>query len=820
MPNDKDISGKAAFYYSKNEREALGLKQKGTKVYAGSTSSSAGAFSCTIRELSPSTTYYYIAVIIIDEIEFAGEVKSFTTKSDSSSGIEDISYLYGVYSCKSFKAYEWEDGAAYYDFDLTISKKNENDRTIWISNIDPLLKKNEFADYENRVTGKVNIQNKTITVASGQKLYGDYFFKNADSDDNVIISIQNDGKKLLFQTTWGLFVDDDNPGWIEVYPAGLTLSRSSGHDETIPVTSINIDQKTASMTVGESLNLTATVLPSNATDKTISWASNDTNVASVSSTGVVTAKAKGTAIITATTNDGGYTSSCTVTVSDAYIAVSGVSLNHTSLEIEVETEATLVATVSPSDATNKKIVWSSSNTSMVTVDQNGTIKGIKIGTAAIMATTEDGNKTAYCTVTVTKKKYDSSALSGEASNISCRNVKIAGKIPQEIGDIPDDARLTIWISKNSSMSDTETSIDTQIKNDRSFEGVNTKSDLEPDTKYYYKGYLSGNNGYLQELGSVKSFTTSALSTMIETYNATDISYSGATFNAKLDLTDCIYSEIEYGILFTPLDGTSWIGSERTYDIDVKSSNNVINNRFSLRQMLLPGTRYEYTAYVRFTLADGSKKLYKANNSEIVSTANSPEVIDLGLSVKWRAWNLGASKPEETGGYYAWGEIETKTDYSWSTYKWSEGRYDKLTKYNTDKTFGAVDNKTDLKDFNFEDDAARRVLGNNWRIPALSEWTELIESCSWIWITINGMKGYLVKSKINDNILLLPAAGYMDKTSLSPRDGSDPYAHGYYWASSIKKSYRANGLYFTKYSVDDDLYGDDRYYGCSIRPVRE
>ncbi|MGM9817931.1 MAG: InlB B-repeat-containing protein [Paludibacteraceae bacterium] len=189
-------------------------------------------------------------------------------------------------------------------------------------------------------------------------------------------------------------------------------------------------------------------------------------------------------------------------------------------------------------------------------------------------------------------------------------------------------------------------------------------------------------------------------------------------------------------------------------------------------------------------------------------------VDFGLpsGLKWAACNVGATKPEEYGNYYAWGETEPTTTYDWSTYKWCNGSRSTLTKYNTDSDYGTVDNKTVLE---LDDDAARANWGGAWRMPTDAEWTELRENCTWTWTSDyngTGVAGRIVTSKTNGNHIFLPAAGY--------RYYDDLYAgyYGYYWSSSLDTDYpyRARGVRF----YSDYVYGInyDRYYGYSVRPV--
>ena len=144
--------------------------------------------------------------------------------------------------------------------------------------------------------------------------------------------------------------------------------------------------------------------------------------------------------------------------------------------------------------------------------------------------------------------------------------------------------------------------------------------------------------------------------------------------------------------------------------------------------------------------------------------NGYEYVDLGLSVKWVACNVGATTPEGYGDYFAWGETTAKEMYNWNTYKWATATYDAvgtkwtlktLNKYNTDDSYGTIDNKTVL---DLADDAARANRGGAWRMPTNEEWQELIDNCTWTWTTLNDINGFEVKGS-NGNAIFLPAAGY-------------------------------------------------------------
>ena len=156
------------------------------------------------------------------------------------------------------------------------------------------------------------------------------------------------------------------------------------------------------MTEGDVTVLTATINPSNASNKNVYWTSSDQAVATVDNNGKVTAIKPGVATITVTTEDGGLTVSCSVTVKERIYPVNSVTLDKTSVELKKGETVTLTATVAPKNATNKNVIWSSSDPSIAKVD-NGVVTAIESGTATITVTTEDGGLKASCSVTVKRE---------------------------------------------------------------------------------------------------------------------------------------------------------------------------------------------------------------------------------------------------------------------------------------------------------------------------------------------------------------------------------------------------------------------------------
>ena len=209
-----------------------------------------------------------------------------------------------------------------------------------------------------------------------------------------------------------------------------------------------------------------------------------------------------------------------------------------------------------------------------------------------------------------------------------------------------------------------------------------------------------------------------------------------------------------------------------------------------------------------------------------------ESVDLGLSVKWASWNIGASAPEESGAFFAWGETDAKWEYSWPSYQYCNGNRTGLTKYCTSSSYGSggfTDYKTVLED---EDDAAAQIWGGGWRMPTREEMSELYQNCTWTAYSLNGIEGFKVSSNkegFEDKWIFLPKVG----TRGELRSFSSYFRlAGIYWSSSLNtyevdtacnlvieqsvssSSYRvssnSSGSFFPETSY--------RYLGGSIRAV--
>ena len=186
--------------------------------------------------------------------------------------------------------------------------------------------------------------------------------------------------------------------------------------------------------------------------------------------------------------------------------------------------------------------------------------------------------------------------------------------------------------------------------------------------------------------------------------------------------------------------------------------------------------------------------------------NGHEFVDMGLSVKWATMNVGANAPEDYGEYFAWGETTPKSRYAWDTYRF--GAVGSFTKYNDNPDRGTVDNKFTL---DLSDDAAYANWNSTWRMPTNEEWEELINQCTWVWTTQNGVDGYKVTAT-NGGSIFLPAAGYVNYGK-----HSSVGTGGFYWSSSRNSLNSPMGDYVS-FGTSKRMDSNWRYIGGSVRAV--
>lgn len=207
--------------------------------------------------------------------------------------------------------------------------------------------------------------------------------------------------------------------------------------------------------------------------------------------------------------------------------------------------------------------------------------------------------------------------------------------------------------------------------------------------------------------------------------------------------------------------------------------------------------------------------YNDEGEDIIQTemVQGHECVDLGLSVKWATYNVGANSPEEYGDYYAWGETSTKSEYSWETYKWCRGSATSLTKYCSYSPYG--NGNADYKSvLDKSDDVAYVRWGNKWRMPTFEEVRELYDKCHWENAICNGINGRLVTGP-NGNSIFLPYSGFYNSNSGLVGCGE----RASYWSATIRNP--GNSDYSASYHNLTSCVGSDfRCSGYTVRPVTE
>lgn len=203
--------------------------------------------------------------------------------------------------------------------------------------------------------------------------------------------------------------------------------------------------------------------------------------------------------------------------------------------------------------------------------------------------------------------------------------------------------------------------------------------------------------------------------------------------------------------------------------------------------------------------------------KVGNSANGHEYVDLGLpsGTLWATCNVGATKPEEYGDYFAWGETSIKNTYNWPPYKYSKGDYKNLTKYCCKSDFGDNGFTDSLTELQHGDDPAAVYWGGGWQTPSYEQWEELLANTTNEWTTQNGVDGCLFTSKKNGQMIFLPAAG--DRW-----DGELGYAgdDGSYWSRSLYTGDPSDAWNLTFYSDDCGMDHNYRSRGFSVRPVHQ
>lgn len=363
-------------------------------------------------------------------------------------------------------------------------------------------------------------------------------------------------------------------------------------------------------------------------------------------------------------------------------------------------------------------------------------------------------------------------------------------------------------------------------------GIETSSDMSSSTcefvvnglnmfqNYSYLAYIECNG--VRYYGKMEDFSTGW--SEVYTEYAKNISSTSATIGMNFNIYGQIASgeieQLKVGVIYSSEVRTAEdlieAGIEVSSDFNIASSG---NHEFILTD-LKSFTGYYYTAYIEVN----GTKFYSGDLNGFTTVVLTSGAVDMGLSVKWASCNLGENgfvdSPEDEGSHFAWGEIESKSEYTWETYKWCNGTEKTLTKYNINHDCGpVVDDKTTLEP---EDDAAYVKLGGNWRMPTYNEWEELSRSCKWRVVPHRGTLGVLLTAS-NGNSIFIPYNHYIFKNRYYGENDSDHFYGGYYWTSSRSRYLIYSGaevMGFGAFILNGSVDLNSRCLGRSIRPVTE
>ena len=283
----------------------------------------------------------------------------------------------------------------------------------------------------------LNVQNVTLTIGETTTLKETITPDNAtnknvtwSSENSDIASVDNGLVTAIGEGTTNIVVtteDGEKTATCEV--TVIKEQTPEPEPEEVPVEEISLNIQNITLEIGETTALETTISPDNATNKNVTWTSEDENVASVDN-GLVTAIGEGTTNIVVTTEDGEKTATCEVTVikeqtpepEPEEIHIEKVDLNLQNVSLQIGETATLVAIITPNDATNKNVTWTSEDENIASVD-NGLVTAIGEGTTNIVVTTEDGEKTATCKITVTEEEEELvSTISYDYTELTNQNV--------------------------------------------------------------------------------------------------------------------------------------------------------------------------------------------------------------------------------------------------------------------------------------------------------------------------------------------------------------------------------------------------------------
>ena len=623
--------------------------------------------------------------------------------------------------------------------------------------------------------------------------------------------------------------------------------------KAVEVTAVTISQPTSEMIIGETTQLQVSIVPTNATDKTVTWTSSNKSVATVSESGLVTAISEGVTSITAAA--GGISAFCHITVIKGFVEVSSIRLNTSSLYLVEDEQATLSATVFPEDATDKSVIWRSSDTSVASVE-SGIVSALKSGTATISA--ESGKQSAQCIVIVKSNVIPVSEIILNANKL----VLMEGQEDELVATVkPDNAtdKTVIWTSSDESVAEVDSNGRVYAIKGGATIITATSGEKQAVCLVEVQKRIPVSSVTLnKESLTLEKGASETLVAEVSPYDATDKTVIWTSSNPSIaSVSNGVVKAIAGGnVTITAKAGglsatcdvtvivsvTSIVLSKSSISLNIGDSETIVA-KIKPEDATNKNVSWSSNDQAVAIIDDSGTLIAKGQGTtSIIATAETitascvvtvfpplteagqkAEAVDLGLSVKWASFNVGASKPEEYGDYFAWGETKPKdygVRYTWYSYQYANGANYKLTKYcpkNKEDYWDGKGEPDDIRVLEPEDDAAHVNWGGGWRMPTSTEWRELINSCKFTW-TPNynelGIAGYIVSR--NDKSIFLPAAGG------KAGDTNGAYGVGesvYYQSSTLYLSDPSQSYSFGSHNgMNRGVFYYHRFHGFPVRAI--
>ena len=474
------------------------------------------------------------------------------------------------------------------------------------------------------------------------------------------------------------------------------------------------------------------------------------------------------------------------------VPVTGVSFEGTDYVVLNGGTSVLTANVSPADATNKELTWTSSNPSVAIVGATGVVTGQRTGgTATITARTVDGGYTATCKVTVIPNS--AYVNMGDGTRWAIRNV--GADNPKDFGNYYAWGETT---PKNVYSWDTY-SLGTS-SNPSKYNSTDGKTVLDPE-----------DDAATANWGETWRMPTDTELTWLTEHCTWTVAIMNGTEGYLVKSNVSGYSSAMIFLPFAGFFNGNKIQTNYSYYWTSIVSSKRVSNAFGL---YLTETDYNMSTSNRYA-GYSIRPVYEPHQF-----INGHEYVEMGDGLKWATCNVGADSPDGYGDYFAWGETTPKSNYILTNYFDNpSGDGETFTKY-------AGDKKTVLE---LTDDAARQNWGGTWRMPTAAEWTALMDTDNFDWAWDDVRKGYTVTSKIDGyagNYIFLPTAGdYWKSVSGIGRCGK-------YWSTSLAPL-ASQSSHYSKFALFLSIYNPEmynklffqyeteyRFMGLSVRAVSE